>query len=158
MCIITARDMIYISWFAKKTDRKVIILYPSPVLGGVWSGCECDTLTWVGARFKPISLRFWITPWRLIEMHLNTCSLAISGRWSTLTRNMLSSLSAKPTYSMGTHSMFTINNITQSCWLKGKYLMGCNQLQDRIDQAIMVQLQSVHLNGHRSAWQLIIYV
>jgi len=45
MCTIIVRDMIYISWFMKKADRKVIIFYPSPVFAGVRCGCECHTLT-----------------------------------------------------------------------------------------------------------------
>jgi len=40
MCTIIVWDMIYISWFIKKTDGKVVICYPSPTFGGVQCGCE----------------------------------------------------------------------------------------------------------------------
>jgi len=42
---IIEREMIYISWFKKKTDCKVIIFYHSPTFGGVRCGCECRTPT-----------------------------------------------------------------------------------------------------------------
>jgi len=55
MCTIIVRDMIYISWFIKKTDCKVIIFNPSLAFGGVQCSCECHTLTqypW-GSKLPP---------------------------------------------------------------------------------------------------------
>jgi len=45
MCTIIVWDMIYISWFIKKTDCKGVIFYPSPAFGWVRWGCECHTVT-----------------------------------------------------------------------------------------------------------------
>jgi len=40
MCSLIVGYMIYISQFIKKTDRKVIMYFPSPAFGGVQCGCE----------------------------------------------------------------------------------------------------------------------
>jgi hypothetical protein len=83
--------------------------------------------------FKPILLRLYITPWRIIEIHPNTCSVTISQIWSTLARNMSSVLSAKWNYSTRTNWRLTVNYITQYRWMKRYDLIGFYHLQDGID-------------------------
>jgi len=133
MCISTLRDIIYMSWFMNETDWKVIIFHPYPAIGGVWCGCESGALTGVRGRFKPISLRIWITPWHIFQMHLDCCSLAIAPIWSTFSRNMSNTISPIRNDSTITDSVLTINIITQYRSMKGYSLMGLYTVQDRMD-------------------------
>jgi len=124
---------IYIFWFKKNTDVKVTIIYPSPMLGGVQGGCECDSLTWVTSHWNkypwcyqsPLkALPRWIgihvySPFLKFGHRLpETCSLQISGNRTHLTR---------------TDSRLTMNNVTQTQSRTGYCLMGLYDLQDVVD-------------------------
>jgi len=71
----------------KKTDREVTLFYPSSTFGGVWSGFESDTLTWVSSLSNNDR---WVwnpatnhTPWSIIEIRQNTehFSKMVNTRW-----------------------------------------------------------------------------
>ena len=47
MGMIIVQDVLYISWFMKKADRKVTLFYLSHAFGMV--KCSCDMLTWVSS-------------------------------------------------------------------------------------------------------------
>jgi len=149
MCIIIVWDMINLSWLMKKTDHKVIIFYPSPASGAVRCGCECHTLTqyvW-GSKMPPKAASSWYIkicvdcPFLEYSQHsLETCevfNLEKEFIQRELTRGSLSTKSSD-------------NDAPRAdiWWDYTTYRMGPTP-------AFMVWLQSVLLNGHQWASQLI---
>jgi len=131
MCTIIVQDMVYIFWFMKKADGKVTLLYPSP---SHLVGCNVAVIGWL--EYAPIETNIVglrITPWSIIEIYPNTCSLSIPRIWSKVAGNRLSALSSIRYYLTRTNVWLTINNITQYGWMKGDYLTGVYVLQAGID-------------------------
>jgi len=155
MCMIIEWDLIYISWFMKKAEGKVTIFYPSPTFGRVQ--CSCDTLIWVsslsnqshwGSKWPPeASFRFIrICVHRPLFEYCHyspeSCSVLYLQKEifrGEATRGLLSPISP---------------NIHESRAFAWRDLTWCMMGSTR---AIMVRLESVHLNGHPLASQLMIW-
>jgi len=150
MCTFIVRDIIYISWFMKKTDGKVIIFYPSPAFGSKQCGCECYTRTkypW-GSKLPPKASSRCIR----IRVHLPFLEY---GQHSVETCQVLylqtETIRREPTWgSLTTVSPSIVEWRASTWWDYTNCRMGSTR-------AIMVHLQSVHLNGHWCASELIFY-
>jgi len=131
----------------KKTDCQVIIFYPSPAFGGVRCGCECHMLTqypWGSnlplqeASLRCIRICVHLQFLEYGQHSVETCEVLYMQKeiiQQELTRGSLSIISPN------------INQWRAIIWWD---VTTCRMGSTR---AMMVRLESVHLNGHRRASQ-----
>jgi len=154
MCMIIVQDMICISWSMKKAHCKVTLFYSSPAFSRVQ--CGCDTLTWVSS----LSTQY---PWvsgsppevssRFIRIRVHWPSLQY-GQHLPETCYVLYLQNEIIQREQTRGSLSTISpNINEWRAITGWDFTSCRLGSTR---AIMDWPQSVHVNGHRWASQLMI--
>jgi len=149
MCTIIVQDMIYRSWLMMITDRKMITLYPSLVFCGVQCGCACHTLTHYAWGDK-LPTEAWLgciricVHWLFLEY----------GQHSPDTRQVLY-VQQEIIQEELTRGSLTKISPNMKEWRATSY-WDFTTCRMGPTWAIMVELQSVHLNGHWWASQLII--
>ena len=152
MCTIIVRDMICISWSMKKTDCKVIIFYPSPTFGRVRCGCECQMLTQ--------------DPWgsKLPRAEASSRCIRIRVHWLFLDYGQYSPETCQVLYLQKEiiqreRTQCSLSTISPKIdeWRRAITWRDFTTCRMALTWAIVVRLQSVHLNGHWWASQLIIY-
>jgi hypothetical protein len=151
MCIIIMQDVINISGGIKTTDRKVIIMWPSLAFGREWCGCQWYTLTqyaWGSLLPTEETSLWWIkicVRWPFLkygQRMLASCAVWYRQK-ETLQRELI----------QGSLSTMLTN---MDAW-RARIWQELTTWRMDSTLAIMVRLQSVHLNGNQWASQPIVY-